>query len=92
MVYVTNGELESVEEGESVTFEAHVVTSTPDYTFTWSIKEEGVSDWATVGDYSSTWTWTPGSGAAGTYNVRCRVTDTKGGSGEVVWKGFEVSS
>jgi len=92
LVYITNGEVEGVETGQAVTWHAHVVTDKPDYTYEWAIKEKGDTDWSIVGDDNSTWVWTPGSGETGTFNVRCRVTDKKGGSGEVVWKDFEVSS
>jgi hypothetical protein len=92
MVYVTNGETEEVEAGESITWEAHVVTGTPDYTYEWSIKKEGATDWSTVGGSGSTWAWTPTTENAGTYDIRCTVTDAKGGTGEVTWKGFEVSA
>jgi hypothetical protein len=92
MIYLTNGELEGVEAGESVSWEAQVVTGTPDYTYEWSIKKEGATDWSTVGGSASTWVWTPGTEDAGTYDIRCKVTDAKGGTGEVTWKDFEVSS
>jgi len=92
MVYITNGEVEGVETGQAVTWHAHVVTDTPVYTYEWAIKEKGDTDWSSVGEDSSSWVWTPGSGETGTYNVRCRVTDRKGGLGEVVWEDFEVSS
>jgi hypothetical protein len=92
MVYITNGEIERVKAGESVTFKAHVVTGTPDYTFTWSVKKQGAADWSTVGQNSSTWAWTPGTGDAGTYEVRCKVTGGARGTGEVTWKDFEVSA
>jgi hypothetical protein len=91
MVYVTNGELEGVEAGGVVTWEAHVVTGTPDYSYEWSIKKEGASNWSTVGEDSSTWVWTPGTEDVGIYEIRCKVTDAKGGTGEVVWKEFEVT-
>jgi hypothetical protein len=92
MVYITNGERERVAAGEGVTFKAHVVTGAPEYTYEWSIKKEGVMNWAPVAQNSPTWTWTPGTGDRGTYNIRCKVTDAKRGTGEVVWKGFEVSA
>jgi hypothetical protein len=92
MIYLTNGELEGVEAGESVSWEAQVVTGTPDYTYEWSIKKEGATDWSTVGGSASTWAWTPGTEDAGTYDIRCKVTDAKGGTGEVTWKDFQVSS
>jgi hypothetical protein len=94
MVYITNGEVEGVEPGESVTFEAHVVTGTPEYTYKWSVRKRGTlrSWWMPVGRGSSTWKWTPGANDAGTYNIRCKVRDARGGTGEVVWRDFEVSS
>jgi len=92
MVYITNGESEDAEVGESVTWEAHVVTGTPDYTYEWSSRKEGDTDWSTMGGSASTWAWTPGTEDAGTYDIRCKVTDAKGGTGEVIWKDFEVSS
>jgi hypothetical protein len=92
MVYLTNDELESVEAGERVTWQAQVVTGTPDYRYEWSIKKEGATDWSTVGGSGSTWMWTPGTEDAGRYDVRCKVTDAKGCTGEVVWKEFEVSA
>jgi hypothetical protein len=91
MVYVTNGERESMMVEESVLWEARVVTGTPDYSYEWSIKKEGDTDWSTVGEDTSTWVWTPGTEDAGTYDVRCTVTDVKGGTGEIAWEGFEVT-
>jgi hypothetical protein len=92
LVYITNGEIESVAAGQSVTFTANVVTGTPKYTYEWSVKKEGAANWPTVGENRSSWTWTPGTEDAGTYNIRCKVKDARGGTGEVVWKGFEVST
>jgi hypothetical protein len=94
MVYITNGEVESVEAGESVTFEAHVVTGAPEYTYTWLVRKRGAlqSWWMPVGGDSSTWTWTPGADDAGTYDVRCKVKDARGGTGKVEWKEFEVTT
>ena len=91
MVYITNGEVEGVETGQAVTWHGHVVTGTPDYAYEWSIKQAGDTDWSSVGENSSSWVWTPGSGETGTYNVRCQVKDAKGGNGEVVWEDFEIS-
>ena len=90
LVYITNGEIESLEVGEIVTWEAQVVSGTPEYTFEWSIRKQGASDWSDAGENTPTWMWTPGSGDAGTYEIRCSVTDAEGGTGEVVWKYFEV--
>jgi hypothetical protein len=91
LVYITNGELEGVEAGEGVTWQAHVMSGTPDYSYAWSLRKEGASGWSSVGEDSSTWTWTPGTEDTGKYDVQCKVRGAKGGSGEVVWKGFEVS-
>ncbi|MCK5186504.1 MAG: hypothetical protein KAR43_05165 [Deltaproteobacteria bacterium] len=91
MVYITNGNLRGIDLGESVTFEAHVVSGTPAYSHEWSIKEEGDSGWSTVGLNSSTWTWNPVSGDEGTYAIRCRVTDVQIHTGEVIWEDFIVS-
>jgi hypothetical protein len=91
LVYLTNGELEGIDVvGESVTWEAHVVSGTPAYTYEWSIKEEGDPGWTTVGENSATWQWDPVSGDVGTYAVRCSVTDSLTRIGEVIWEGFEV--
>jgi hypothetical protein len=60
MVYLTNGEVETITEGESVTFEAHVTGGgVPAYTYEWSIKEEGAGSWSPVAGNSTTWTWNP---------------------------------
>jgi len=90
MVYITNGNLRGIDLGENVTFEAHVVSGTPAYSYEWSIKEEGDPSWSTVGLNSSTWTWNPVSGDEGTYDVRCIVTDSLTHTGEVVWEGFVI--
>jgi len=92
LVYLTNNELEGIEVGESVTFEAHVTGGEPGYAYEWSAKEEGDSDWSMVGGDISSWTWNPESGDEGTYAIRCMVTDSKGRTGEVVWEGFTVST
>jgi hypothetical protein len=93
MVYLTNGELEGITVGGSVTWEAHVTGGgLPEYTYEWSIKEEGDFSWSTVGESGYTWAWTPGADDAGRYDIRCTVTDTKGGAGTIVWKDFQVSS
>jgi hypothetical protein len=90
MVYVTNGERESMMAEESVHWEVRVVTGTPDYSYEWSIKKEGDTNWSTVGKDTSTWVWKPSTEDAGIYDVRCKVTDATGGAGEVVWEDFEV--
>jgi hypothetical protein len=92
MVYVTSGEVEGIAEGETVTLEAHVTGGgMPGYTYQWSIKEEGTPSWSTVGGNSSSWDWNPVSGEAGTYDIRCRVTDSQNNSGEVIWEGFVIT-
>ena len=65
---------------------------TPAYTYEWSIKEEGDASWSMVGGNSSTWPWNPANGDAGTYAIRCKVTDAQDHSGELTWEGFVVSS
>jgi len=90
MVYITNGNLEGIEMGGSVTFEAHVTGGVPGYTYEWSIKEEGGPDWSSVGGNSSTWLWNPGKEDVGTYAVRCSVTDSQAHTGEVIWEGFII--
>jgi hypothetical protein len=92
MVYLSNGEKEDITEGESVTFQAHVVTGGKSpYTYAWSTNKNG-SGWTPVGGNSSSWTWNSASGQAGTYSVRCTVTDSKSESGAVIWEEFEVSA
>ncbi len=92
VVYLTNGEVEGIEEGENVSFEAHVTGGgVPAYSYEWSIKEEGDASWSTVEGNNSTWKWTPENEEAGTYDVRCSVTDSKNRTGEVAWEDFEVS-
>jgi hypothetical protein len=91
LVYLTNGEVEGITLGESVTFEAHVTGGgEPSYTYQWSSNKDDAG-WLSVGGNSSTWAWTPGSGEEGTYAVKCEVTDAKSDTGEVIWEGFEVS-
>jgi len=92
MVYLSNGEKEDITEGESVTFQAHVVTGGKSpYAYAWSTNKNG-SGWTPVGGNSSSWTWNSASGEAGTYSVRCTVTDSQSESGAVMWEGFEVSA
>jgi hypothetical protein len=92
MVYLTNGEVEGIAEGGNVSWEAHVTGGgVPAYTYEWSIKEEGDASWSTIGGSNSTWTWNPVSGDEGTYDVRCRVTDSQTHTGEVIWEEFIVS-
>ena len=93
MVYITNGELEGITEEESVTFEAHVTGGgVPEYTYQWSTRKEGDPSWSTAGENSSTLTWDPAPGDAGTYDVRCIVTDSQGHAGEGIWEGFGIES
>jgi hypothetical protein len=91
MVYITNNEIEKIAAGRSVTWQANVVSGTPEYTYEWFIKKDGDEDWTAAGDNSASWKWTPDSSEAGTYAVRCRVTDSKSNSNEVTWEGFVVS-
>ena len=91
MVYLSNGEKESITEGQNVTFEAHVVTGgTSPYSYAWSRNKDG-SGWISVGGNSPTWTWNSTSGDAGTYEVRCTVTDALSETGEVTWEEFVVA-
>jgi hypothetical protein len=92
MVYITNDEFEGVKAGQSVTFEARVVTGTPPYAYGWSLKKEGATDWNPVGEDRATWTWTPVAREAGGYDVKCETTDADGGTGEVTWRSFDVVS
>ena len=75
-----------------MTWKAHVTGGVPTYTYEWSVKEEGDATWTIVGENSFTWVWTPTTGDVGRYDLRCKVSDAKGGRGEVLWKGFEVST
>jgi hypothetical protein len=92
LVYLTNGEVEGITVGESVTFEAHVTGGgEPPYTYEWSTNKDN-EGWLPVGGTNSTWNWTPGSGEEGTYAVKCVVTDAESDTGEVTWEGFVVST
>ena len=90
MVYITNGELEGIQAGQSVTWEAHVTGGRPRYTYQWFIKKEK-NCWSSAGENSPTWTWTPRNREAGTYSIRCKVKDVRKRSGQVTWEGFVVS-
>ena len=92
LVYLTNGELKSIRAGESVTFEAHVVSGTPDFSYQWTLRKDGEASWSAVGENVDTWTWNSSSGDAGTYAIRCTVTDAKDHTGEVTWEGFTVGT
>ena len=91
MVYLSNGETESITEGGSVTFTAHVVTGgTSPYTYEWSTSKDGAG-WISQGTGSS-WTFNTSGGDAGTYAVRCVATDSLSETGEVTWNDFVVST
>ncbi|MEE8380959.1 MAG: hypothetical protein V3R78_03655 [Thermodesulfobacteriota bacterium] len=92
MVYITNGEVTGITTGESVTFKAHVTGGKPGYTYEWSIKKEETGKWLSMGGNNSNWTWKPVGEGAGTYAIRCRVTDAQEHTGEVSWKNFVISS
>jgi hypothetical protein len=97
MVYLTtkeepeDEEIETIPEGESVTFTALVVTGgTSPYTYEWSTNKDDAG-WVSQGTGSS-WTLNTSGGDAGTYDVRCVVTDSWSESGELTWNDFVVST
>ena len=90
LVYITNGEIEEMEANESVTFDAHVVSGTPAYRYDWSIRKEGNPAWLSRGEDSPSWTWVPSAREAGKYDIRCKVTDDRSRTGEVVFEGFVI--
>jgi len=91
LVYITNGEVEGVTEGGSLTFQAHVETGGKSpYTYEWSTNKDDAG-WISQGTGSS-WTFNTTGGDAGTYAVRCIVTDSQSETGEVIWEGFQVST
>jgi hypothetical protein len=91
MVYLSNGETASITEGESVTFQAHLVTGgTSPYTYEWSTNKDDAG-WVSQGTGSS-WTFNTTGGDAGTYAVRCVTTDSLSETGEVTWNDFVVST
>lgn len=91
MVYLSNGEKVSITEGESVTFQAHVVTGGKSpYSYAWS-SNKNKTGWIPVGGNSPSWIWNSSGGEAGTYEVRCVVTDSLSETGEVIWADFVVS-
>jgi hypothetical protein len=92
MVHITNGEIETITEGQSITWQANVQSGTPGYTYEWFIMKEGDADWTAAGTNSASWIWGTVSGDAGTYAVRCKVTDSKSNFNEVTWEGFVVVS
>lgn len=92
MVYLTNGNIESIQAGESVTFEAHLVSGgIPPYKYKWSLRRERGGVWKEVGNDTPYFTWTPQAEDIGTYSIRCQVMDKKSKSGEVIWEGFKVT-
>jgi hypothetical protein len=91
MVHITNGEIESITEGQSIIWQANVQSGTPAYSYEWFIMKDGDADWTAAGDGSASWTWTSVSGDAGTYSVRCKVTDSKSKFNEVTFEKFIVA-
>ena len=61
---------------------------TAPYTYEWSSNKDDAG-WISQGTGSS-WTFNTTGGDAGTYAVRCVVTDSLSETGEVIWEGFEV--
>jgi hypothetical protein len=92
LVYLSNGELKSIRAGESVTFQAHVVSGKPDYSYQWSSRKDGEDSWSAVGKNEATWTWSTLTGDEGQYAIRCQATDAKNRTGEVTWEDFTVSA
>jgi hypothetical protein len=90
LVYITNGEIATMTAGDSVVWRAHVTGGTPAYLYQWSLKREGHADWEEVDAPGDQWQWNPSEDMRGSYAVRCRVTDTAGRTGFVIWDGFEV--
>jgi hypothetical protein len=88
LVYITNGEVASSKAGQPVTWQATVVSGTPDYSYEWSIKKQGAADWSAAGNGSANFAWTPAE--AGMYAIRCRTTDAESHTAEVVWEEFTV--
>jgi hypothetical protein len=93
LVYLTNGEVEGIQAGQIVTWEAHVVSGgTSPYKYKWFIKKQKGDDWKKVGSNSPSFTWSPTTKDVGTYSIRCKVKDKKDKTGEVIWEGFTVSA
>jgi len=92
LVSLSNGELKSIRAGESVTFQAHVVSGKPDYSYQWSFRKAEDDSWSAAGESGETWTWSTASSDEGTYAILCQVTDAKGRTGEVIWEGFIVTA
>ena len=91
MVHITNGEIETITEGQSITWLANVQSGTPAYTYEWYIMKDGDASWTTAPSSSASWAWTPAAGDAGTYAVRCKVTDSASKSNEVIFDDFAVT-
>lgn len=93
MVYLTNTEnTKGISAGQTVVWDAHVTGGAPDYSFAWSINKDQAPEWQAAGQNSPLWTWTPQKADAGTYSIRCRVTDAAHNAGDVIWNNFIVSA
>jgi hypothetical protein len=92
LVYITNGDIESIRAGESVRWKANVVGGTSPFSFEWFYKKKGSDTWLPAGSGSDTWTWTPANDAAGIYSIKCSVRDADNREGEAVRENFTVLS
>jgi len=96
MVYITNGEVQSVTAGKKITWRAGIAgrsaISSETYTYDWFVKSEGSTDWLPVGSNRSSWEWATTDDDIGTYSIRCKVTDSQARTGEVYWENFVVAA
>jgi hypothetical protein len=91
MVHITNSEIASITEGQHITWQANVQSGTPAYSYEWLIIKDGDADWTAAGSNSASWTWITSAGDAGTYTVKCKVTDSKSKFSEVSFDDFVIT-